>query len=125
MKIEYTGNNSGGYFWLNTKDGERLAGAGWTVSHRWGGGATTNAEKDCGIPADAIREFEKLTGQDASAEGCHCCGPPHGFSWIGGDGKRISVEGRGILAVLFPDQKPVTLREAMELLGEAGDGPTK
>jgi hypothetical protein len=28
----------------------------------------------------AIREFESVTGQNASASGCHCCGSPHHFS---------------------------------------------
>lgn len=27
----------------------------------------------------AIREFEKVTGADLSAEGCNCCGTPHTF----------------------------------------------
>lgn len=30
---------------------------------------------------EAIREFEKLTKQDVTEEGCNCCGPPHEFKW--------------------------------------------
>jgi hypothetical protein len=37
------------------------------------------AVKDFKSINDAIKEFEKITGQDANAIGCLCCGPPHNF----------------------------------------------
>ena len=30
----------------------------------------------------AVEEFERVTGQDASDEGCNCCGQPHNFSGV-------------------------------------------
>ena len=33
---------------------------------------------------EALEEFEKITGQNVTDEGCSCCGPPHSFSWEGG-----------------------------------------
>jgi hypothetical protein len=35
---------------------------------------------------ELVDEFERVTGQDASAEGCNCCGPPHSFEWHDDDG---------------------------------------
>lgn len=35
---------------------------------------------------ELVAEFESITGQDASAEGCNCCGPPHSFEWHDDDG---------------------------------------
>ena len=42
------------------------------------------AYKHFDSPVDAIKEFEKITGQDVMDEGCNCCGAPHTFSWKGG-----------------------------------------
>lgn len=38
--------------------------------------------------AALVEEFERITGQDASAEGCNCCGPPHSFEWHDDDGTK-------------------------------------
>lgn len=58
----------------------------------------------------AIREFERITGQVASDEGCNCCGAPHSFSWDGG-----YASGEDCLPYLFPGKTiPKNLREALE-----------
>lgn len=75
---------------------------------------------------DALVEFEELTGQDVSEEGCNCCGAPHSFSWSGsgciiGDCKCDSPHtdyhygsGESLLQYLYPDKKiPNSLREAI------------
>lgn len=87
MKIEYLSNNSGGSWWLSDDDWKKLEAAGWTVEWEeevWLGALARRASKDFETVGDAIREFEKVTGQEASDEGCNCCGAPHSFSWEGG-----------------------------------------
>lgn len=44
-------------------------------------------------PDALIEEWENITGQRASDEGCNCCGPPHSFEWHADDGttKRSST----------------------------------
>lgn len=95
MKIEYRSNNSGGSWWLSDEDWKALEAAGWDVQWvrdkkdsifdstakdgRWLGALATSASKDFESIDDAIQEFERITGQDASDEGCGCCGPPHNF----------------------------------------------
>lgn len=53
---------------------------------RWLGALATHAAKEFENPADAIEEFERITGQDAGAIGCNCCGSPHSFSYTDEDG---------------------------------------
>jgi len=103
--LHYSSNNSGGSWWLSDDDWRALESAGWTVhwvrddasrgrswaradkDGRWLGTLATTAEKaDVVNPAEAVSEFERLTSQDAYAEGCNCCGPPHSFSFEGDDG---------------------------------------
>lgn len=98
--VEYSSNNSGGVWWLSDEDWEKLAKAGWNVHWggyrynnagpleprersyaRWLGAAAVGAAKEFDDPQDAIAEFETLTGQSASEEGCECCGSPHSFSY--------------------------------------------
>lgn len=113
MKIEYTTNNSGGGWWLKDKDWDALSAAGWDVEwykQPFLGAKATAATKEFETPADAMREFEKLTGSDVCDEGCNCCGAPHSFSWVGG-----SASGEGCLQHLY-ENAPTTLREAAELL---------
>jgi hypothetical protein len=85
----YTSNNSGGHWWLKDEDWFNLAAAGWTVSWiaesefyggrgSWLGALAREATRD--LPeAQAIAEFERITGQYAGEEGCSCCGEPHYF----------------------------------------------
>lgn len=144
MIIEYSSNNSGGSWWLKDEDWNALESNGWRVlwikdekpielgghrffraddNGRWLGALATKAQKDFPSVGDAIREFEKLTKQDASDEGCNCCGAPHHFQW----GRAVSdydgpndaeygfCSGSECLSHLF-DKVPSSLREATERL---------
>jgi len=44
------------------------------------GALAHDAEKEFETPREAMLEFEQITGQDVSDEGCNCCGYPHKFS---------------------------------------------
>lgn len=61
---------------------------------------------------EALQEFEKITGQDVSEEGCNCCGPPHCFSWEGD-----CCSGEECLQYLF-DNVPSSLRDACSNEGD-------
>lgn len=102
--VEYDTNNSGGSYWLKNNDWEALRNAGWLLMD-WDNAYYENGQyvaDETGLPkvtrpaqlesahyafkmfdsiSDAIKEFEKLTGQDVTDEGCNCCGPPHSFTW--------------------------------------------
>jgi hypothetical protein len=68
---------------------------------------------------DCIREFESLTGQDTTDEGCNCCGAPHSFSWTDTEtGKRDYASGEEIIPLMY-ENAPKSLREAAERLKEA------
>ena len=74
------GKHSHGYdrehqFMKVTPSGERFLGA-----------LATDAVKATDDPQAAVDEWERVTGQDASAEGCNCCGEPHSFSFTDDDG---------------------------------------
>ena len=106
MRIKYSSNNSGGSWWLSTKDWQKLQEAGWhcyrsdygsdgkyhdislddsiASGKGWLKAHATYAEKD--FPgsekvamATAVAEWEEITNQNAEDEGCHCCGQPHSF----------------------------------------------
>lgn len=55
-------------------------------AERWLGALATSASRETDSPQAAVEEWERVTGQDASAEGCNCCGEPHSFSWEDDDG---------------------------------------
>jgi hypothetical protein len=95
MKIEYSSNNSGGRWWLSDDNWKALEASGWKVAWckdekpikigeytmknadengRWIGALAKKASKDFENVGDAIREWEKITGLEASDEGCNCCG---------------------------------------------------
>lgn len=77
---------------------------------RWLRAIACEACLECETPADAIRSFEAATGQDASVEGCNCCGPPHSFSWEGD-----YASGDDVVEHLYPElDVPKTRREAAE-----------
>lgn len=131
MLIKYDSNNSGGSWWLSDDDWRKLEAAGWTVhwvkdqedgfmrkkgEERWLGALARSAEKQFETPADAIREFEAVTGQSASDEGCNCCGAPHSFEWTDAKGKWNYVSGESCLSLLYGNDQPTNLREALELL---------
>lgn len=138
MLIEYNSMNSGGQFWLEDKDWINLEKAGWKVKwnnydfvydngnhridddgypvmkktsetpDRWLGCIAQYAFKIASSPSEAMKDFEKITGQDITDEGCNCCGAPHNFSWEGG-----YASGEDCIPYLF-DKPKKTLREFYE-----------
>ena len=96
LAVEYDSNNSGGSWWLGDDDWRKLAQAGWEVKwckdqgHRYGerflGALATSAVRYGLTLEEAVNEWEDITGQYASAEGCSCCGQPHSF-WERGGGR--------------------------------------
>jgi hypothetical protein len=133
MKIEYRSNNSGGSWWLEDQDWLALEAAGWQVhwvkddpermkwecakTGRWLGALATSASKDFESPGEAIREFERITMQNTSNEGCNCCGAPHNFSW-GEGADHTWASGDELLGYLY-DKVPGSLREACEQLNQS------
>jgi len=126
MIVEYDSNNSGGYWWLKDEDWHNMEKAGWEVDWyknrkdkyidgRWLGALASGAKKEFPLVRDAILEFERITGQDASAEGCNCCGPPHNFSWTDGEDHDY-VSGEGVLRILHNLDEVPSLREVIEKL---------
>lgn len=131
MRIKYSSNNSGGGWWLKDEDWKKLEAAGWEVdwikNHkpglsgpdkegRWLGALATRAHIEVPTPADAMRSFEAVTGQNVSDEGCNCCGAPHSFSWDTEDGKWGYASGEDCLGYLYPHTEKISLREAYERL---------
>lgn len=39
--------------------------------------------------AEAIAEWDRITGQNSTTEGCPCCGQPHNFDAYDEEGKYI------------------------------------
>lgn len=105
LLIKYYSNNSGGGDWLDKDQWRALEEAGWRLfgfnDFIFNDGKYALDGK--GLPKrkksqidknmkyafkrfnsidEAIEEFERLTGEDADAEGCECCGQPHEFSIV-------------------------------------------
>ena len=94
-KIRYMSNNSGGGWWLTDSDWYALEAAGWNVQWvkdgyisligtgdgdgRWLGALAASATREGLSLHEAIQEWERVTHEDADAEGCSCCGRPHYF----------------------------------------------
>jgi hypothetical protein len=140
--VEYSSNNSGGVWWLKDKDWYALEKAGWKVvwaweefiykndnrildksgypmtegkgqvGDRWLGTLAKYAFKRVPTISDAIKDFEKVTKQNAGDEGCNCCGAPHSFSWDGG-----FCSGEDCFQYIF-NKVPKNLREALETLNK-------
>ena len=53
---------------------------------RWMGALATSAAKETDDPAVAVAEWEEITGENASDQGCNCCGPPHSFRYYDSEG---------------------------------------
>jgi hypothetical protein len=84
-----------------------------TDNDRWLRALAKEASKDFSAPVDAMREFERVTGQDVMDEGCNCCGAPHAFKW--GKGETWGyASGQDCSEYLFGADRPKTLREALE-----------
>ena len=101
--VEYDSNNSGGSWWLEDKDWEKLAKDGWhihwvknspykptfsdpkTPDRFLGALATaacitiTGASSESNAEEIAKGVWETSLGMDAEEEGCNCCGHPHSF----------------------------------------------
>lgn len=98
--IEYSSNNSGGSWWLDDGDWDKLEKAGWQVdwysdpevrlsgggigmgrnSDRFLGAVATTARKRFNKMGEGIRDWEEATNADSTDCGCSCCGAPHNFS---------------------------------------------
>lgn len=131
MLIRYDTNNSGGRWWLKNEDWYKLEKAGWKIDwyrerdDDWGlhkkgtflGAEAAGAEKEFNSPQEAIKEFETITGQDVSEEGCNCCGAPHTFSFYNDESDYEVYSGEDILDLLYKD-KPESMREACERLNK-------
>lgn len=55
---------------------------------RWLGALARSAVREGLTMAEAIREWETITGQDSSVLGCSCCGTPHSFVFTDEQGSR-------------------------------------
>ena len=77
---------------------------------RFLGALAKYATKEFPSIADAIADWERVVGMDASDEGCNCCGAPHSFS----SGSEYA-SGDEIVRLLHPSA-PKTLREAAKAL---------
>jgi hypothetical protein len=140
-QVKYSPNNSGGSWWLKDQDWKALEQEGWVIDWyatreptsyrpdpypdgRWfdslAAGALIETDDE---PLIIIQAWEKTTNQDASAEGCNCCGEPHTF--------RVSVanpdktdgwelvdhySGQDIARLYYGDNAPTNYREALEQL---------
>lgn len=101
--VQYSSNNSGGGWWLKDEHWHALEKAGWEVDwyannpEGWhdketgrflGALASYATRRDVGL-AQAIEEWEEITGQHAADAGCRCCGQPHNFTLYDADGRYI------------------------------------
>lgn len=99
MVVWYSTNNSGGEWWLSDEDWKALEAAGWEVDWvtnwepqmhlippskdgRWLGTLARDAFRHGLSLEEAIAEWERITGQLSTEEGCPCCGPPHNFHFV-------------------------------------------
>lgn len=101
-------------------------------TRRYMGCIAKAAHKEFETPGDAMREFERITGQSVSDEGCNCCGAPHSFRWgcatddDCGCPPRTphknygSAYGENCLGYLFPNVEPTDLRGAYEAASKRG-----
>jgi hypothetical protein len=58
-----------------TVSNERTPGLSWL------GAEAGSCAKRFASAREGVEEWERITGQDAGAVGCTCCGPPHAFEW--------------------------------------------
>lgn len=89
--IRYSSNNSGGSFWLSESDWNALRDAGWEVDDAGRWGEPTGAYRFGLSLDDAIDEFDRVTSQLSSDEGCSCCGQPHYFYEDDAESRSLTV----------------------------------
>lgn len=103
--VEYSSNNSGGYWWLEDEDWKALEAAGWEVEWyadrpdvltdqenpegRFLGTLASRAKRYGVTLRHAVEEWEHITGESATDEGCPCCGAPHGFYYYSSSGRLL------------------------------------
>lgn len=119
--VEMRTNPNGREFEYNTCKGHRHAASYAEMVEsgaRWLGALATAAHKDFPTLADAVREWEQVTGQDASDNGCGCCGPPHSFSSDDG-----YASGDDIAGVLYPEAAGLSAREMAKRLASTPTRP--
>lgn len=80
---------------------------------RYMGALANYAHRKTDNPVETIREFERVTGQDTTDEGCNCCGAPHCFTWTDEGGNQYA-SGESIIPLLYGENAPKSLREALE-----------
>jgi len=102
-EYEFHENNSGGSWWLNKKDYEKLFAAGWYLREGWdkkvsdwddptkpfcGGDTPHGWRRSLRFKAESLREavesWESATGHDFFSEGCNCCGAPFSMNSVDG-----------------------------------------
>lgn len=90
-----------------------------TEKDRWLGCLAKEATKEFQSITDALREFEKITGQSVTDEGCNCCGAPHTFSWKE-SGEDQYASGDELAAYLYnPKLAGKSKRELLEEIQKA------
>ena len=133
--VEYTTNNSGGSWWLTDQNWHDLAAAGWDVKwwkdqdhkyfagERFLGALATTATRIGLSLEDAIKEFETITGQDHTDEGCSCCGEPHAFRLIGPEGElHARTEAKTTIGIVRYKQDEEDEEDEDDGVGAAGLG---
>lgn len=94
VRVEFSENNSGGGWWLNTEQYAKLFAAGWKggckrygeEDEEWGGAiriivldaVDAKLAREQGFDL-AVTEWEHVTGESVYTVGCTCCGPPYQF----------------------------------------------
>lgn len=89
---------------------------------RWLGALAKTAWKVFPSITDALKEFEAITRQQVSDEGCNCCGAPHRFEWwkqaAAKSGMHVDHEyasGESLLKYLYPGRDiPGSLRDTLD-----------
>ncbi len=77
--VDFSENNSGGSWWLGQDQYKALIEAGWEAGRTSYDGSIRGATRRGLSEEDAIAEWERITGADANARGCDCCGQPFSF----------------------------------------------
>ncbi len=104
------------------------------VKERYLGALAKVCTKEFNSIKEALEEFEKITRQCITDDGCNCCGSPHSFRWSSSGCIDDSCKckkghkdynfgsGEDLIQYLFPNKKiPKNLREALELKDAKGD----
>jgi hypothetical protein len=99
--FEFSENNSGGSWWLDRDDYQKLFDAGWFLAEGWDSssfgmdplkpwshgddvpyGWRHNLRFVGESHAEAVASWERATGKDVDEVGCRCCGQPYYVSEV-------------------------------------------